>query len=48
MIPGEVRVRETPITLNAERERRTILVVNDGDRPIQVGPTCTSPTPTPP
>ncbi len=37
MIPGEVRVRETPLTLNAGRERRTLLVVNDGDRPIQVG-----------
>jgi urease subunit beta len=37
VIPGEVRVRETPIELNAGRERRTLLVVNDGDRPIQIG-----------
>ncbi|GAB2737593.1 hypothetical protein GCM10027174_08440 [Salinifilum aidingensis] len=37
MIPGEVRVRESPITLNSERARCTLLVVNDGDRPIQVG-----------
>ena len=37
MIPGEVRVRDTPIELNAGREKKTLLVVNDGDRPIQVG-----------
>lgn len=37
MIPGEVRVRETPLTLNSDRERRSVVVVNDGDRPIQVG-----------
>lgn len=37
MIPGEVRVRETPLTINADRERQTLVVVNDGDRPIQVG-----------
>lgn len=37
MIPGEVRVRETPIELNAGHERSTLVVVNDGDRPIQIG-----------
>lgn len=37
MIPGEVRVREDPVQLNAGRERQSIVVVNDGDRPIQVG-----------
>ena len=37
MIPGEVRVRETPVVLNAERDRCTLVVVNDGDRPIQIG-----------
>jgi len=37
VIPGEVRVRETPVELNAGRERRRLLVVNDGDRPIQIG-----------
>lgn len=37
MIPGEMRVRETPIELNEGREKRTLVIVNDGDRPIQVG-----------
>ncbi|MDR7303611.1 urease subunit beta [Haloactinomyces albus] len=37
MIPGEVRVRESPLTLNSGRERRSLVVVNDGDRPIQIG-----------
>lgn len=37
MIPGEMRVRDTPIVLNEGREKRTVVVVNDGDRPIQVG-----------
>lgn len=37
MIPGEVRVREEPLDLNLGRERRSLVVVNDGDRPIQVG-----------
>lgn len=37
MIPGEVRAGETPVDLNTGRERRSLVVVNDGDRPIQVG-----------
>ena len=37
MIPGEVRVREAPVQLNAGRDRQSIVVVNDGDRPVQVG-----------
>src|SRR5699024_5120880 len=37
MIPGEVRVREAPVQLNEGRERQSVVVVNDGDRPIQVG-----------
>lgn len=37
MIPGEVRVREDPVQLNAGRDRQSLVVVNDGDRPIQVG-----------
>lgn len=37
MIPGEVRVCEEPLELNAGLEHRTMVVVNEGDRPIQVG-----------
>lgn len=37
MIPGEVRTADEPIELNAGLESRTLVVVNDGDRPIQVG-----------
>ena len=37
MIPGEIRTRETPITLNAGREAVTLAVANSGDRPVQVG-----------
>lgn len=37
MIPGEVRVVADYIDLNCDREKRTIIVANTGDRPIQVG-----------
>ena len=37
MIPGEVRACEPAMELNADRERVSLVVVNDGDRPIQVG-----------
>lgn len=37
MIPGEVRASGDPIELNAGLESRSLVVVNDGDRPIQVG-----------
>lgn len=37
MIPGEVRACEPPMELNVDRERVSLVVVNDGDRPIQVG-----------
>lgn len=37
MIPGEIRVAGEPIELNVGRERQAMVVVNDGDRPIQVG-----------
>ncbi|WP_422388992.1 urease subunit beta [Janibacter alittae] len=38
MIPGEIRARgDAPIELNAGLEARSLVVVNDGDRPIQVG-----------
>lgn len=38
--PGAVRVAEGTLTLNADRgasERRTLVIVNTGDRPVQVG-----------
>ncbi|MFJ9557538.1 urease subunit beta [Nocardiopsis sp. NPDC101807] len=37
MIPGEIRTRPTPLVLNGDRERLSLVVVNTGDRPIQVG-----------
>ncbi len=37
MIPGEVRTAPGNIELAAGRERRSLRVVNTGDRPIQVG-----------
>ncbi|MEE6282229.1 urease subunit beta [Georgenia sunbinii] len=37
MIPGEIRTRPEPLELNQGRDRRSIVVVNAGDRPIQVG-----------
>lgn len=38
--PGAIRVRPGMVELNADRrpdERRTLVVVNTGDRPVQVG-----------
>lgn len=38
--PGAVRLAEGALVLNADRtddERRTIVVVNTGDRPVQIG-----------
>lgn len=37
MIPGEVRVTGDSLELNAGREHRELVVVNSGDRPIQIG-----------
>jgi urease subunit beta len=37
VIPGEVRVADGELVLNAGRQRITMRVVNTGDRPIQVG-----------
>lgn len=37
MIPGEVRTAEGFLEINAGRETRTLVVTNDGDRPIQIG-----------
>lgn len=38
--PGAVRVAEGHLVINADRtpdQRRTIVVVNTGDRPVQIG-----------
>jgi urease subunit beta len=35
MIPGEYVLSDEPVTV--ERERTSMLVVNSGDRPVQVG-----------
>ena len=37
MIPGEMKVAAGEIELNVGREKRTLSVANQGDRPIQVG-----------
>ncbi|WP_041853893.1 urease subunit beta [Thermobacillus composti] len=37
MIPGEYRTAEGGIELNAGRPRKELIVVNTGDRPVQVG-----------
>ena len=36
-VPGEVIVGAEPVVLNADRPARTLLVLNTGDRPVQVG-----------
>jgi urease subunit beta len=35
--PGQVLLADDPIELNAGREVIELIVVNDGDRPVQVG-----------
>lgn len=37
LIPGEVRVAEGDLEMNAGRETLTLRVENSGDRPVQVG-----------
>jgi urease subunit beta len=37
VIPGELVTAAGSLELNAGRERRTVRVLNTGDRPIQVG-----------
>lgn len=37
MKPGEIIIKDTPITINAGRETREIAVFNAGDRPVQIG-----------
>jgi len=35
--PGAVRVANGSLELNAGRARRTLVIVNTGDRPVQIG-----------
>ena len=37
MIPGEIIPGDGPVSLNEGRPVRTLIVVNTGDRPVQVG-----------
>ncbi|MFP5377532.1 MAG: urease subunit beta [Acidimicrobiia bacterium] len=37
MVPGELVAAEGDVEVNAGRERRTLVVENTGDRPVQVG-----------
>ena len=37
MIPGEYRIRDGSIEINSKRRTMSLLVINKGDRPIQVG-----------
>ena len=37
MIPGEYVLRPEPVTVNAGRDAIDVVVVNTGDRPVQVG-----------
>jgi urease beta subunit len=37
IVPGEIRTLEGELELSPGRERRTLEVLNTGDRPIQVG-----------
>ena len=37
MIPGEMKIADGEIEINAGRETTTVEVANNGDRPIQIG-----------
>lgn len=37
MVPGEYRLADAPLRLNAGAPRTTLIVRNLGDRPVQVG-----------
>ena len=37
MIPGEYRLKDGEIGLNEGRETATVVVTNQGDRPVQIG-----------
>lgn len=36
-VPGAIRVAPGSIELNAGREKLTLVIVNTGDRPVQIG-----------
>jgi urease subunit beta len=37
VVPGEFRLADAPVPLNADAPRTTMTVLNRGDRPVQVG-----------
>lgn len=37
MIPGQIRTPGGDIELNAGKPARTLVIANDGDRPVQIG-----------
>lgn len=37
MIPGQILVADDPVEINAGRPTLSLAVINEGDRPIQVG-----------
>lgn len=37
MIPGEVRLAQGDIVANVNRSVKSLVVVNNGDRPVQIG-----------
>lgn len=37
MVPGEIRTAPGDVEINAGRETRSLVVTNDGDRPVQIG-----------
>ena len=37
MIPGETKIQSGDVYLNEDRETKTLVVANTGDRPVQVG-----------
>lgn len=37
LIPGEYRLRQEPIICNQGRKASKVMVLNQGDRPIQIG-----------
>ena len=37
MIPGEIKIAEEELIINADKEAILVEVSNTGDRPIQVG-----------
>ncbi|WP_304659956.1 MULTISPECIES: urease subunit beta [unclassified Arthrobacter] len=37
LVPGEIRTAQGDVEINAGRETRSLVVTNDGDRPVQIG-----------